>query len=139
MAKASIRRTNAGPKKPGGTPPQEYKYKKGQSGNLRGRPKGSRNLSSIILEAAEKKVKVTIDGVERNITIKQATAMQLAKQAVSGDHRGMAKFLDLVEEYERRAEEGGPAQYTLSDADTEVLRAIYLRMQLCKSDIEEDN
>lgn len=119
--------------KRGGTPPKEFRYGKGQSGNLSGRPKGTRNLSSVVLEAAEKKISVTIDGRPRRISMRQATVMQLAKKAVSGsDHRAMALFLDRIDEMERRAEEGRPAQFPLSQPDIEVLHAIYARVQLCK-------
>jgi mannose-6-phosphate isomerase-like protein (cupin superfamily) len=68
-----------------GNPPKHMQFQKGVSGNKEGRPKGSKNLSTLIMEAARDQVTATIDGKQRKITKIQATAMQLATKA-AGDH-----------------------------------------------------
>ena len=60
--------------------------------------------------------------------------MQLATKAAAGDRAAIAKFLDLIDEIETRAAAARPAQFPLSEADLEVLRAVYQRMK--KSDPE---
>lgn len=50
-----------------GKPPRRTQFKKGQSGNPGGRPKGSRNLDKLIMEAAERRIPVNIDGKLRRI------------------------------------------------------------------------
>jgi hypothetical protein len=44
-----------------GRPPQHTRFPKGQSGNPKGRPKGSRALASIWLRAMNEKVTINED------------------------------------------------------------------------------
>jgi hypothetical protein len=119
----------------GGNPPKHTQFRKGTSGNPRGRPKGSKNLSTYIMEAARDHVSATVAGRSRKISKIQATAMQLATQAAGGNQAAMGKFLDWVDEIETRAAAVRPTQFPLSDPDIEVIRAVYERIK--KSDPEK--
>jgi Family of unknown function (DUF5681) len=114
-----------------GNPPKHSQFRKGRSGNERGRPPGSKNLATILKAAARDKVTATIGGKQREISKLQATAMQLATKAAGGDQASMGKFLDWVDEIERRAAAAKPAEFPFSEADLEVLRAVGERMRLC--------
>jgi len=48
-----------------GNPPRHTQFPKGKSGNPAGRPKGSKNFSTIIMEAASDHVTATVDGKKR--------------------------------------------------------------------------
>jgi hypothetical protein len=115
-----------------GRPPEHTRFRKGTSGNLKGRPKGSKNLSTIIMEAATAQVTATIDGKPRKITKLVAAAMQLATKAASGDQRAMGQFLDWIDEIEARAAAARPVQFPFAPVDLEVLRDTYERMKLCE-------
>ena len=108
------------------------RFGKGTSGNPKGRPKGSKNLGTIILEAANAQVTATIDGRPRKISKVVATAMQLATKAAGGDQQSMGKLLDWIDEIEARAAAARPAQFPFQPEDLEVLREIYARMKLCQ-------
>jgi alpha-beta hydrolase superfamily lysophospholipase len=125
-------RTAAGQKVGRGNPPQHTRFQKGASGNPKGRPKGSKNLSTLIMEAARDPVTATVDGRTRRISKIQATTTQLATKAASGDHAAMGKFLDWIDEIETRAAAVKPTQFPLSEPDLEVLRAAYERMKECE-------
>lgn len=112
-----------------GKPPRRTQFKKGQSGNPGGRPKGSRNLDKLIMEAAERRIPVNIDGKLRRISMVQASVWNLAIQAARGDQRATAAFLDRIEEIQARAEAARPTEYPLSDADLEVIRTVYDRLK----------
>jgi hypothetical protein len=114
-----------------GAPPVHSRFQKGVSGNRKGRPKGSKNLSTIIMEAANASVTATIDGMPRKISKITAAAMQLATKAAGGDQASMGKFLDWIDEIEARAAAARPAQFPFGPEDLEVQRAIYARMKLC--------
>ncbi|WP_416193751.1 DUF5681 domain-containing protein [Nitrobacter sp. TKz-YC01] len=124
--------------KPGRNPPEQYRFKKGVSGNSKGRPKGSKNLKTLVMEAAADQVAATVNGKSRKISKLQATVMQLATKAAGGDHKAMGKFLELVDEMETRASTLRPEQYPLGEPDLEVLRATYKRMKLCRKEGDAD-
>jgi len=100
--------------------------------------KGSKNLSTLIMEAARDHVTATVGGKTRKITKLQATTMQLATKAASGDHAAMGKFLDWIDDIETRAAAVKPTQFPLSEPDLEVLRAAYERMKQCEKDKPEE-
>jgi hypothetical protein len=115
-----------------GHPPKHTQFRKGASGDPKGRPKGSRNLSTLLREAADDQVSATIGGKVRNISKLQASAMQLATKAASGDQAAINKLLDWVDEIESRAAAARPSQFPLSEADIEVIRETYERMKRCE-------
>ena len=121
-----------------GNPPKHTQYKKGQSGNPKGRPKGSKNLATLLLEAAGDHVSATIGGKARKISKIQATTMQLATKAAKGDNAAISKFLDWIDEIETRAAAVKPSQFPLSEPDLEVLRATYERMKQCEPGRQEE-
>ena len=114
-----------------GKPPKHTQFRKGTTGNPKGRPKGSKNLSTYIMEAARDHVTATVGGKTRKISKIQATTMQLATKAASGNQVAMSKFLDWIDEIETRAAAVRPTQFPLSAPDIEVLRAAYERMKQC--------
>jgi len=91
------------------------------------------------MEAALHPVTATLNGKKRKITNIQATTMQLATKAASGNQAAMVKFLDWIDEIETRAAAAKPSQFPLSEADLEVLRATYQRMKQCEEEPSEDS
>ena len=111
-----------------GKPPLHTRFKKGDGRKRPGRKRGSKNLRTIIMEAVNDPVTVTVEGRKRKISKLQATAMQLATKAATGDTRAIAKLLDWVDEIEARAEAARPSEYPLSDADLHVIREVHGRL-----------
>ncbi len=74
-------------------PPKHTQFPKGRSGNPKGRPKGSQNVSTIFRRVARQRVKVTGDGRSRYITKLEATVTQLSNQAASGEPRAIREYL----------------------------------------------
>ena len=107
------------------------KFHKGVSGNPKGRPKGSKNLATMIVEAAQNHVSVEIDGKLRRISALQAAVAQLVSKAARGDPKAMVELLDRIDEIEAR---NRPSDFPLSQPDIEVLRAAYDRMKQCQPD-----
>jgi hypothetical protein len=90
------------------------------------------------MEAARAPVTAVIDGKKRTISKIQATTMQLATKAASGDRAAMGEFLDWIDEIESRAAAARPAEFPLSAPDLEVLHAVYERMKQCEPKKSED-
>ena len=62
-----------------------------------------------------------VDGTSRKISKLQATAMQLATQAAGGNQAAIAKFLDWIDEIEKRSAAAKPTEFPFSEADLQVL------------------
>ena len=68
-------------------PPHSARFKKGQSGNPNGRPKGSR-IKDLPFEAVlGRKVTIRDQGEEREVTAAEAFLLHLAKQGLAGGPR----------------------------------------------------
>jgi len=76
-------------------PPKHTQFPKGRSGNPKGRPKGSQNLSTVLQKVARQRVKVTGNGKSRSMTKLEAAATQLSNHAASGNPRAIREFLYL--------------------------------------------
>ena len=70
-------------------PPVKSQFKKGTSGNPKGRPKGSLSISSVLMKTGREQVSVTINGKTRIMTKLEAASMQLHNKAASGDLRAV--------------------------------------------------
>src|ERR1035437_270110 len=75
MAKKRKKVSNTAQKVGRGNPPKHTQFRKGTTGNPKGRPKGSKNLSTYLMEAARDQVSATVGGRTRKISKIQATAM----------------------------------------------------------------
>ena len=85
-----------------GRPPKANRFQKGVSGNPRGRPKGSRNVASIVAAALNERVAVNQNGRRKTITKLEAAVTQVANQAAGGDQRAIKLVLDLIGQAEQR-------------------------------------
>jgi hypothetical protein len=84
-----------------GKPPRCSRFKKGVSGNPKGRSKGSRNLKTDLLEELHDRVKVTEKGRCRSLTKQQALLRRLMVEALSGEHKPASLLLNLMMQFER--------------------------------------
>ena len=77
-------------------PPRHTRFKEGRSGNPNGRPKGTKNISTDLLEELSERIRVR-EG-ERRITVSKQRALlkTLTAKALKGDTRAAALVLNLV-------------------------------------------
>ena len=106
-------------------PPRHSRFKKGQSGNPRGRPSGSKNLSTLLSEALDEPVIVAENGKRRKISKRQAVITQLVNQSAKGDWRAAKILLDILHDIEGRAEPH--AESSISSADEKVIEQLKMR------------
>lgn len=79
-----------------GRPPTHSQFKKGESGNPKGRPKGALNLATLFNRALSEKVTITENGRRRNITKLEIALKQLINKAAQGDPRSMHLMLSMA-------------------------------------------
>jgi hypothetical protein len=120
-----------------GKPPQHTRFKKGESGNPSGRPKGSKNLTTLLEKELKQRVLVTENGRRRSISKQEAMVKHLVNKAVSGDRPLMRLLLDEIRLLEARAA-SSPSGTNLDEADREVMRQIQERMRRLMKGEEEN-
>jgi Family of unknown function (DUF5681) len=81
-----------------GKPPKSRRYKKGQSGNPSGRPKGAKSLKAIVRKVVLTLVPAVIGSKRLKITTYEAALRQLANKAASGDLKAIAQFRSEIKE-----------------------------------------
>jgi len=102
-----------------GRPPSSTQFKRGQSGNPKGRPVGAKNISTALHEEMNARIPVTENGRRKKMTKREALAKGLVNKAVGGDPKATAAV--LAEErlsQGRRAEPRDDALQTSSDHKT---------------------
>jgi Family of unknown function (DUF5681) len=101
-----------------GKPPRHTRFSKGQCGNPRGRPSGSKNLRTLLAEALSQTVTVVENGGRKKVTKRAAMIAQLVNKSAKADLRAIKILLDLDREIETRAAAGpGAAGATPADLD----------------------
>lgn len=108
-------------------PPKHTQFPKGQSGNPKGRPNGSQNVSTVLQRVARQRVKVTGNSGARSMTKLEAAATQLSNQAASGNSRAIREFLYLHRLCEEPAK-ADPAQPGPQEIDRPVIQNILKRL-----------
>jgi uncharacterized protein DUF5681 len=120
-----------------GRPPQHTRFKKGESGNPTGRPKGSKNLTTLLEKELKQRVMITENGRRRSITKQEAMVKHLVNKAVSGDRPLMQLLLEEIRVLEARAA-SSLSGTNLDEADREVMRQIQERMRRLMKGEEEN-
>jgi hypothetical protein len=99
-----------------GRPPAASRFRPGQSGNPRGRPRNARGLSAIVATALSERIAVTENGRRRQITKLEAAVKQLVNRAAAGETRVTQLVLGLAQAHDARQASTRDAFDTEADA-----------------------
>jgi hypothetical protein len=122
-----------------GNPPEATRFKKGQSGNPKGRRKGSLNVATVFAQTLREKVVVNENGQRKTITKLEAAIKQFVNKAASGDLRALQLLVNLSREAEAREGLALPNSPALSESDQKVMDGIMKRFQAVTNDQGEQN
>jgi hypothetical protein len=109
-----------------GKPPKHSQFKKGESGNPRGRPKGSKNLTTLIKRELDSRITVEQNGKKRKIRRKEALVKSFVNDALMGKDRPREKIFDFIERAEK-ADVEQPSESVLAQRDTQILERFLAR------------
>jgi hypothetical protein len=85
-----------------GRPPKKNQFKKGQSGNPGGRPKGSKSAGDAVIENMKKRVPARINGRAITTNVQDAVIKAQIKKALDGDTRAAKFLMDMNDQAEKR-------------------------------------
>lgn len=125
MAKRAPKPYAVGYKKP----PHATQFKPGQSGNRAGRPKGSKNLASVILKELSKHITVTEQGKQRSMPKSQVMATQLVNKALQ-DPKLMALVMKMIGPVDEEAGSTPVSNIFNKPEDELVMESIVRRIRL---------
>jgi hypothetical protein len=77
-----------------GRPPKAHQFKPGESGNPKGRPKGSKNESTILQELLMRKISIQQNGRARNVTVLEAILLRITEDSLKGNTKSAAFLLN---------------------------------------------
>jgi hypothetical protein len=112
-----------------GRPPKTTRFKKGESGNPKGRPKGSLNVATILMKTLRERVVINENGQRRTVTKLEAAVKQLTNKAASGNLQSLRLLLDLARDAEANEEARREQTPVFSGLDQEVIEGIMKRFQ----------
>lgn len=79
-----------------GRPPRHTQFRKGQSGNPKGRSKGIKNSNTILAEELAMPIKVQEFGKQKTVSKAAAVVKTLVAKALSGDVRAISAVLKML-------------------------------------------
>jgi hypothetical protein len=109
-------------------PPVGSRFKDGHSGNPKGRPKTSKNRTTILNKTLSERVVVTDNGKRKSITKQEAMYKQLVNRAASGDHRAAQLLLSEMRDIEARIGSTSTGREIIEDIDQQVFQNFLKRL-----------
>ena len=112
-----------------GTPPKAHQFKSGESGNPKGRPKGSLDVATVLERTLREQLVITEGGRRHVISKLEAAVKQLANKAATGDARAIQLLLGLTQAAEDRPGAAPSSHEPLPEADQQVMQRLLTRIQ----------
>ena len=110
-------------------PPLHTRFKKGQSGNPKGRPKGTLNITTVLERTLREKVAITVKGRRKTVTKLEAALQQVVDKAASGELKAFQVMSRLVHSAEEREVQAPVPNDGLDEVDQEVVLGIMKRFE----------
>lgn len=105
-----------------GRPPEATRFKPGQSGNPRGRPKGVRNFITDLREELSEKIRICESGKELRVSKQRAVIKSLVAAALKGDVRATSTLVSLCARAFVDEDKAAPSD-ELSETDAMILNS----------------
>ena len=110
-----------------GKPPKNMQFKPGESGNPKGRPRGTKNLATDLSEELAEKIVVNEGGRQLKISKQRAMIKSLLAKALKGDTRAASVLLKLLIDAEQATTRNAVAD-ALSEDDQAILASFAERI-----------
>jgi hypothetical protein len=109
-----------------GRPPRHTRYRKGESGNPRGRRPGRKNHKTELLEELSARVPITEHGRRRQVSMQTLIIKRMVADAAKGQPKAREQVLKLVDRIE--GSESGNQDAASAQEDAEILARFKARL-----------
>ena len=108
-------------------PPLASRWKPGQCGNPKGRPKKAYGAATMARNALERQLPVIVRGRKTQMTVREIAYRKLGDKAAAGDQKALGFLLDLANEHQ--PVELGSSGAVLSAHQNEIIQQYLNRHQ----------
>lgn len=122
-----------------GRPPEHTQFKPGQSGNPKGRPRGTVNMATVLERTLREKVNTVENGRRKSISKFEAALKQLTNKAASGDLSALRLLSALVASAEERTNEANTSSPVHPEIDERVVQGILERFNINNGGDEDES
>lgn len=122
-----------------GRPPKHTQFKPGQSGNPRGRPKGTKNLKADLMEELGERIVVREGDATRRVSKQRAVVKTLVAKALKGDARSGSLLTGLMMRLLDTGEGAPEVAEPLLEDEREILAAFEGRLRRDQASAESDD
>jgi hypothetical protein len=108
-------------------PPRDHQFKSGQSGNPRGRPRGTPSFKSDLVAELQQQIVMVEDGRRRKISKQRALIQNLISSALKNDKTAVNALLAYLRYFGGENEE--PASATPDVEDVDMIKGYLARIE----------
>ena len=109
-------------------PPVQHRFQKGQSGNPKGRAKGTPTFLQVVEREAAKLVNVKIGEVVERVSKREAITRRLFDKALQGDMPALRLTVGLLSGIAPPANDDAPTQEPLNEAERGAMKILLERL-----------
>ena len=121
-------------------PPVAHQWSKGQSGNPKGKKKGTKNMDTEVLELFDTMITVQTSKGPETMPQGRALLRKIYEKAMKGDLKASVKLLELQREaHQRRAKASGEDEDALSEAEQAMLDILLSALSTNDDEEPDDN
>jgi hypothetical protein len=120
-----------------GRPPEATRFRKGTSGNPKGRPRGSLNVATLFMKTLRERVVINENGQRKTVTKLEAALKQLVNKSATGDLRALRQLVELARDAEAKQNTSGTQSPAIGKLDQEVIDGIVKRFEGTEAQIQE--
>lgn len=106
-----------------GKPPKHTRFKPGQSGNPKGRPKGAKNLKTELLEELNEKIDIREGGRTRRVSKQRALLKAQMNRGIQGNARSAQIIVTMAARLLDADEHDADADTGLTEDEVDILAA----------------
>jgi Family of unknown function (DUF5681) len=110
-----------------GRPPVANRFKPGTSGNLRGRPKGAKNLTTLIKEAMIATIPIQEGEKTRRVTRLEGVVLRQIQSALKGNDKSAMAVLKMALQLGLLQDSSDSGEISLGREDERILNELLAR------------